>query len=71
MNEDDGFVFRQDDVGAAGEFAVVQPEAVAHAVEEGADDNFGFGVFAGNAAHVPASPGFGEMVFAARTRPGF
>jgi len=27
------FVFRQDDVGAAGEFAVVQTEAIAHFVE--------------------------------------
>lgn len=33
MNENHGFVFRQDDVGTAGEFAVVQTEAIAHFVE--------------------------------------
>lgn len=54
----------QDDVGAAWQFAVVQPEAVAHAVEQGADDEFGLGILAGNAAHVPTSPCFRQPVFA-------
>jgi hypothetical protein len=38
----------------------VKPEAVAHFVEEGADDFFGRGVFAADAAHVPGAAGFGE-----------
>ena len=53
MNENDGFVFGQDNVGTAGQFAVVQPEAVAHPMQQGADDEFGFGIFAADAAHVP------------------
>ena len=37
-------------------------EAVAEAVEEGADDFFGRGVFAADAAHVPGAAFFGEAV---------
>jgi hypothetical protein len=59
VNENDGFVFGQDKVGTAGQFAVVQPAPVAHPVQEGGDDEFGFGIFAADAAHVPASMRFG------------
>lgn len=41
----------------------VEAEAVAEAVEQGADDEFGFGMFAADPAHVPTSAGFGEAVF--------
>ena len=41
----------------------VEAEAVAEAVEQGADDEFGFGVFAVDPAHVPTSAGFGAAVF--------
>ena len=54
MHEDDGIVFRQDDVGFAGEglvFGAVDGEPVAEAVEHGADHEFGFGVFPLDAAH--------------------
>lgn len=58
VNEDDGFVFGQDDVGTAGQFAVVQPEAVAHSMQQGADDDFGLGVARADSAHIPTPPGF-------------
>jgi len=64
VNEDDGFVFGQNDVGTAGQFAVVQSEAVAHAMQEGADDEFGFGVAGTDPAHIPTSPGFRKAIFA-------
>jgi hypothetical protein len=53
VDEDDGFEFGEDDVGAAGEFFVVETEAEAEFVEEGADAEFGGGVFGFDAAHVP------------------
>ena len=43
----------------AGEVFGVEAEAVAHAVEEGADEDFGFGVFAFDAGHVPGPLRFG------------
>ena len=42
--------------------ADVEAEAVAHAVEELADDNFGRRVLAADAAHVPGAAFFGETV---------
>jgi hypothetical protein len=75
VDEDGGPVFGEDDVGADdasaqgvvdvfgdGDFDV-QSETVAEAVEQGADDEFGVGVFAADAAHVPTAAGFGEAVF--------
>jgi len=37
VDEDHGFVLRQHDVGLAGQVAAVKAEAVAHAVQQGAD----------------------------------
>ena len=100
VDEDGGFVFGEDDVGAdvadAGFYhggtentecgtrgfggrrtrtrtstrtrrivngnADVEAEAVAHAVEEFADDEFGAGVLAANAAHVPGAALFAQAV---------
>lgn len=53
MDEDDGFVFGEDDVGFAGEVFAVEAEAVAHAVEGGTDDDFGFRIAVFNTRHVP------------------
>lgn len=53
VDEDDGFVFEEDDVGAAGEVFGVEAEAVAHVVKEGADEELGFGVFGFDPTHVP------------------
>ena len=44
--------FLQNNVGTAGQFAVVQPEAVAHAVQEGPDNHFRFGIFGADSPHV-------------------
>jgi hypothetical protein len=66
VNKNDGFVFGQDNVGAAGQFAVVQPEPVTHLVQEGADDEFGLGVAGTDSAHIPTSVCFRETIFAAR-----
>jgi hypothetical protein len=62
VDEDDGFVFGEDDVGFSGEGFDVEAEAVAEFVEEGADAEFGRGVFAFDAGHVPGAAGFGEVV---------
>ena len=43
--------------------ADVEAEAVAHAVQEGADGFFRGSVFAADAAHVPGAAGFGKAVF--------
>ena len=37
----------------------MQPEAIAHFVQEGADDEFGAGIFAADTAHVPTFFGRG------------
>jgi hypothetical protein len=63
VGEDDGFVFGEDDIGFAGEGFDVEAEAVTEAVEEGADDFFGDGVFPADAGHVPGAAFFGEAVF--------
>ena len=67
VDEDSGFEFWQEDVhgdglrtgsaecGMGNRDADVEAEAVAEAMEEAADDFFGSGVFAADAAHVPAS----------------
>ena len=58
VDEDGGFVFGED----AGEVFGVEAEAVAHFVEEGADEEFGPGVFAFDLAHVPGTALWGEAV---------
>jgi hypothetical protein len=60
VDEDGGFVFGEDDVG---EVFDVEAEAVAHAVEDGADEEFRFGVFGFDPGHVPRPPFFCKAVF--------
>ena len=48
-----------------GDFGV-EAEAVAEPMEQGADDDLGFGVFVTDPAHVPTATGFGEAVFVHR-----
>jgi hypothetical protein len=55
MSKDDGFVFGQYDVRLPRQGADVFPEPVSGAVQYRADKNFGFGVFAPDSRHVPAS----------------
>lgn len=55
VNENDCPVFRQDDIGFAGQLPVMKPIAEACLVEGAADDHFRFRVFAANAGHHPAS----------------
>lgn len=55
MSKDDGFVFGQYDVRLTRQGADVFPEPVSGAVQYRADKNFGFGVFAPDSRHVPAS----------------
>jgi hypothetical protein len=49
----------------------VQTEAIAHSVEHRAHKHLRFGVLPCDAAHVPASPGLREPVFASGIWPGF
>jgi hypothetical protein len=53
VDEDGGFVFGEDNVGVPGKVFGVEAKAVAHFVEDGADDDLGPGVFAFDPAHVP------------------
>lgn len=64
MNKNHGFVFRQNDIGTAGQFPVMQPEAIAHAVQERPDNHLRLGILTGDAAHVPASAGRCQQIFA-------
>lgn len=58
MNEDDGFVFGQDDVGFARQGFVVELVAEALGMEETADEHLGLGVFAADLTHVIAAGSF-------------
>ena len=40
----------------------MKTKSVSHAMEQGADDAFGRGVFAANAAHVPTASRFAKAV---------
>lgn len=54
MDEDHGVMFWQDDVGPAGKgfvFRTVHREAVTHAVQHGAQGEFGFRIAPANARH--------------------
>ncbi len=54
VDEDDGAVFGKDEVGPTGElfvFRAVDGEAVAEAVEHGAEDELGFCIAATDAGH--------------------
>lgn len=53
--EDDGFIFRQNDVRLTRQGTDVFAEAVSGAVQHGADEDFRFGVFSPDFTHVPAS----------------
>ena len=53
VNEDDGFVFRKNDVGFSGEIFYMQAEPVSGFVQHGADDYFRLRVLAPDPAHVP------------------
>lgn len=66
VNEDDGFVFGQDNVGTAREFGVVEAEAVAEAVEEGADEEFGLRILVKNSSHIPTPMSLRQFIFGPR-----
>ena len=53
VDENHGAVFRQDDIRFTRQGADVFADAVAGAVEHGADEDFGFGVFAAYPRHIP------------------
>src|SRR5213593_4195665 len=63
VDENDGFVFGQDDIGTAGKIPGVKAETETEPVEQGANAHFGGGVLAANAAHVPGTALFCEPVF--------
>jgi hypothetical protein len=63
VDEDDGFVFGKDDVGAAGKVFGVEAEAEAESVKDGADEDLGLGVLAFDAGHIPRPPFFRQAVF--------
>ena len=52
VDKDDGVIFRQNDVGFTGQVFAVPAEAVAGAVEHGADEQFVFRVFTFYRPHI-------------------
>jgi len=62
VNEDAGFVFREDDVGIARQIAAVDAKAVAHPVKDGADHDLRLGVFAANSTHHPRAMFFCQCI---------
>jgi len=62
IDENDGFVFSEDDVGFSRQFLPMQAEPVSGAMEQGADKQFGLGVLAFDPAHDPASLFWGNGV---------
>jgi len=51
VDEDNGLVFAQDDIGFTRQIFAMQAEAVAGAVEHGADEEFGLCILSANLAH--------------------
>ena len=62
VDEGDGGMPGQHDVRGAGKVAAVETEAVAHAVQEGTDGQFGLGVRAADAGHEGGAGGGSEEV---------
>jgi len=57
VDEDDGVVFREHDVGAPGEILTVKTEAEAPGVEHLPDQDFRFRIAAPDTGHYPGSLG--------------
>lgn len=55
VDEDDGFVFRQDDVGLARKILSLDAKTEPLCMEDGAEQEFRFGVLAFDAGHHPAA----------------
>ncbi len=58
VDENDGFIFGQDDVGLPWQFFVLRAidgKAVASLLNQGAHDQLGLGVFTLDLSHVPAA----------------
>ncbi len=53
VNKDDGFILRQNDVRFARKLFDIFAEAVARAVQHGADKNLWLSAFSANAGHIP------------------
>ena len=64
VDEDDGFILRQNNVRLAGQGADILPETVSGAVEHGADEDFRLGVFAADPRHVPRTLGWRQVIHA-------
>jgi len=65
VHKDDGLVFGENDIGAAGEFFViggVDRKAVAGLVEQAAELDLGLGVFALYSRHIPGTAFFCQMI---------
>jgi len=71
MNEDGGFVFGENDVRAnetrlyifGNRHSDMEPKAIAHPVQNGADSFLWRRVFAANTRHIPRTPFFCEPIF--------
>lgn len=55
MNKDNGLIFGQHNIGCAIKVFTIQPEAITHAVQDGAYISFRAGVRSLDPRHVPAS----------------
>ena len=61
VDEDDGVVFREHDIGASGEILPVETEAEASGMKHFPDHDFRFGVAAPDAGHYPGSLWIGSV----------
>lgn len=69
MDEDDGFVFRQDDVRFAGQILDVQAKPITHPMQQTPDDELRGSIFPADSAHVPgASFGCESVAHAAQLK---
>jgi len=62
MNEDDSLPLGEHDIRSARQIRYVQPEPIAHSVQQRAYEQFRFCVRATNATHVPTAALFCESV---------
>ncbi len=62
VDENDCFVFRQNNIRFAGQRFDVQPKAVTHPMQQAPDDQLRGSIFPADAAHVPGAASFGQAI---------
>lgn len=63
VDEDNGFVFGEDNVGLTGQLGDVEAKAVAHPMEHGTNEEFWLGILPFDSGHIPRPSFFCEAFF--------